>query len=284
MRVDQALRAAAARLAASDTPMLDARVLAMRAFGLDEAGLIAEAGRELSAEERARLDAFVARRERGEPVAHIVGRREFWSLDIEVAPGVLTPRPDTETLIEAAAARRGEDALLRILDLGCGSGAVLCALLHVFPNAEGLGVDADAAAVALTNRNLRRLGQDARGEAVIGDWFDGVEGLFDLVVSNPPYIPASDRDRLPREVRDFEAAGALFSGADGLDDIRRILAGAPRRLAANGLMIIEFGQGQAAAVEALARAAFKDAVVEVAHDLGRRPRAIVIDQALQKTG
>jgi release factor glutamine methyltransferase len=284
MRLEAHLRAAAARLRESDTARLDVRLLAMRALGLDAAGLILAAERELSDAELAALDVLVARRERGEPVAHIIGRREFWSLDLEVEPGVLVPRPDTETLINAAIARRDRRARLRVLDLGCGSGAILCALLTAFPHAEGLGVDVDPAAVALADRNLRRLGLGARGRAAPGDWFAGLAERFDLILANPPYIPEGDRALLAREVRDFEAPRALFSGADGLDDIRRILAGAPRRLAADGLTILEFGAGQAPAVAALARAAFPGAAVDIKADLGGRPRAAVIDLAPQKTG
>lgn len=272
------------RLSASDTAALDARVLAMHGLGLDATGLILAADRLMTDKECARLDALVARRARGEPVAHIIGRREFWSLDIEVGPGVLVPRPETETLIEAAISRRDSQAGLSILDLGVGSGAILCALLSVFPEAEGLGVDLDPAAVALSNRNLARLGFSSRARAVEGDWFAGIEGRFDLIAANPPYIPAGERGRLPREVREFEAPRALFSGADGLDDMRRILSEAPRRLAADGLMIVEFGAGQEEAAAALARASFPGAAVEIRRDLGGRPRAVMVDRALQKTG
>lgn len=278
MRLDEALRSAAARLVDSGTPMLDARVLAMHALKLDEAGLISDSDRALTAAERARFEALIDRRARGEPVAYIVGRREFWSLEIEVEPGVLVPRPDTETLIEAAIGRCKAGDALKLLDLGCGTGAILCALLREFPNSEGQGVDVDAAAVALTNRNLDRLGLSRRGTAAAGDWFEGVCGAYDVIVSNPPYIPEGERDALPRDVRDFESPQALFSGADGLDAIRRLLSGAPARLSRQGLMIVEFGAGQANSVEGLARAAFPGALVEIVNDLAGRARAVVIDR------
>lgn len=279
LSLDAWLRAAAARLANSDTPILDARVIVKHAFGLDDAGLILEAGRELTAEEVARLDALVARRAAGEPVAYIVGEKEFWGLTFRVEPGVLVPRPDSETLIEAAVRRRPRAAALRILDLGTGTGCLVCALLSVFPNAVGIAVDRNQTAARLARDNARTLGLADRLAVVCGDWGAPLAGRFDFIVSNPPYIRAGDRARLPVEARNYEDPAALFAGPDGLAAYRRIFAAAPDLLAERGLMILELGEGQDGAVGALARGAFPQARIETAADLACRPRALVIDLA-----
>lgn len=275
--IEEALKRGARALALSTTPTLDARVMMMAAIGCDEARLVLDGARALTDAERAAFEAMVERRARQEPIAHIVGRKEFWSLDIEVGAGILVPRPDSETLISAVVARRNAAAPLSILDLGCGSGALLGALLSAFPNASGLGVDISEAAVALTARNLARLGQGNRAHAKAGDWFADVDGRFDVIISNPPYIPVGDRDILPREVAGYEDERALFAGVDGLEACRRILAGAPRFLAQDGLLVLEFGEGQETAVKDLARRAFPTARTHVERDLAARPRAIVID-------
>ncbi|MBB5519147.1 peptide chain release factor N(5)-glutamine methyltransferase [Amphiplicatus metriothermophilus] len=277
--LDQYTRAAAARLGGSDTPQLDARVIVKHAFGLDDAGLILEAGRELTAEEVARLDALVARRAAGEPVAYIVGEKEFWGLSFRVASGVLVPRPDSETLIEAAARRRPPEAALRILDLGTGTGCLVCALLRAFPNATGIALDRSETAARLARANARRLGLAARLTAVCGDWGAPIAGRFDLVVSNPPYIPEGDREKLAAGVRDHEDPAALFAGPDGLDAYRRILGAAPDLLADGGLMILELGERQDGPVAALARGALPQGRIAIEADLAGRPRALVIDLA-----
>lgn len=277
MTLERYLRMAAARLSESPTRHLDVRVLAKYALGLDDAGLIAAGGQSLSAEMLKALDAAVTRRASGEPVAHIVGRREFWSLDIEVGPGILVPRTDSEALVEAVVRRCDAAAPLKILDLGCGSGALLCALLSAFPAAEGLGVDINPEAVALTSRNLERLGFASRSRARLGDWFTGVDSRFDIIVSNPPYIRTVDRDTLPREVRDHEDARALFAGADGLDAYRRILPAVSERLSKGGLAVLEFGAGQGDAIKELATNALPTARMSVEADLSGLPRAFVID-------
>lgn len=281
--LDGLIRWGAARLSTSPTASLDARVLAKSAFGFDDAQLIARGSEEPDARGAARFAAMIERRTHDEPVAHITGRREFWSLDLEVEPGILVPRADSETLVEAIVRRRPAKEPLKILDLGCGSGALLCALMSAFPNAAGLGVDLKPAAVALTSRNLRRLGFGGRADAQIGDWFAAIDRRFDVVVANPPYIPSGDRDTLPREVRDFEDADALFAGADGHGAHRRIFADAPARLAADGLLAVEFGEGQATAINELARKALPGGTLSVENDLSGRPRALVIDLRGGKT-
>lgn len=276
-RIEALIRWAAAEFTRSPTPMIDARVLAKAAFGVDDAQLIADGSRSASDAELVLFVSMISRRAKEEPVAHIVGRREFWSLEFEVAPGILVPRADSETLIDAVLSRRRRDAPLKIVDLGCGSGALLCALLSEFPKASGLGVDIDPKAVGLTLRNIARLGFSARARAEAGDFLNATNERFDIVISNPPYIRTGDRDRLPGEVRNFESPLALFGGEDGLAAYRAILERAPGRLAEGGLMVLEFGEDQAGPVNEIARSAFPEALISVENDLAGRPRALVID-------
>lgn len=283
MILEHSLRAAAARLANSQTPLLDARVLAKYALGLDDAGLILDANRPLTEEERAKLDALVARRARGEPVAYITGEKEFYGLTFRMAPGVLAPRPDSETLIEAAIAARGRGAALRILDLGTGAGCLLCALLAVFPKATGVGVDINDAAVKLAAENAKALHLAGRAAFRIGNWAAGLGGPFDLIVSNPPYIAEGDRELLAADIRDFEDPRALFAGKDGLDAYRQILAAVPALLAQGGLTILELGFGQHQAVAGLAAEALPAARINAQADLAGVPRALVIDLSQQKS-
>lgn len=277
LRLGALVRWGASQLGGSASPMLDARALAKAAFGMDDAALILNEDRLLDCAERDRFAAMIARRGRGEPVAHIVGRREFWSLDIEVAPGVLVPRPDSETLIASVLKRRPKSEPLRILDLGCGSGALLCAILHEYPAASGVAVDLNPDAVMVTSRNLDRLGFGPRAAVLNGSWFGPVTGPFDVVISNPPYIPAGERDRLPREVRDFENPLALFAGADGLEAYRTILAACRNYVNPDGLIVLELGAGQADAVKKIATAALPDGRIDIENDLAACPRALVID-------
>lgn len=276
-RIDALIRWAAAKFQESSTPTIDARALAKCAFNLDEAGLVTQSKQTIGEALLERFVAMVERRANAEPVAHIIGRREFWSLDIEVEPGILVPRPDSETLIDAVVRRRSADLSLRIADLGCGSGALLCALLKEFPHAKGVGVDINEQAVAVTARNLSRLGFSDRAQAARGRWFDVVEGAFDVVISNPPYIPLGRRDSLPREVREYESPLALFGGEDGFDAYRQIAAGAREHIAPDGLMVLEFGEGQACVVNEIAATALPEAQIVVEKDLAGRPRALVID-------
>lgn len=277
LRVDALVRWAAKEFTNSTTPLLDARVLAKFAFNLDDVSLIAQGDRAVDEEAAQYFRRLVERRGRAEPVAYIVGRREFWSLDLELSPGILVPRADSETLVEAVLARRAHALPHRILDLGCGSGALLSALLAEFPNARGLAVDIDPEAVALTSRNLARLGFEGRAQAVRSDWFAEVSGAFDIIVSNPPYIRTVDRSALSREVAEYENPIALFAGLDGLDAYRRILAAAPPFLAPGGLVVAEFGEGQAESVKHMAEGAFPGVKTAIETDLSGRPRAVVID-------
>ncbi len=195
------------------------------------------------------------RRAAGEPLSRIVGKREFWGLPLTISPQVLDPRPETETIVEAAIGILSDrrDEQLHILDLGVGSGALLCALLTEFANARGVGLDISAGAADVALGNLDTCGLSKRAEIRIGDWTSGLEGRFDLIVSNPPYIPTNDLQRLPREVRNFDPWLALDGGFDGLAAYRRILPGSRSLLAPGGWLLAEFGAGQAAKVAAIAK-------------------------------
>ena len=252
----EALGALAARLGAAgiENPKREARSL-LRAAGISSLDLLGAPDAPLAAAQAARLAAMAERRAAHEPLARILGRREFWSLELAISPAVLDPRPDTETIVEAALkafAGRREEAL-RILDLGTGSGALLCALLSEFPRATGLGIDISPAAVAVARENLARCGLAARGEARVGDWGAGLEGPFDLIVSNPPYIPSGDIAGLERGVRDYDPALALDGGGDGLTAYRALMPEIARLLAGNGgRFFVEIGVGQAERVNMIA--------------------------------
>jgi release factor glutamine methyltransferase len=235
-------------------PQADARLLLCAAAEIDRATLITGPDRPLGAEAKALFDRYVARRRAREPVSRILRHREFWSLDLEVTPAVLDPRPDTETLIAAALAhlgtRRGDQ--LRILDLGAGSGAILCALLQDCPEALGWGVDRSPEACRVARRNLVRCGFAARSLVVCGDWGAALAAArFDLVLSNPPYIETAAIERLDPEVRLHDPHAALDGGWDGLQAYRLIARQAPALVAPGGAIFLEVGAGQAGAVAAL---------------------------------
>ncbi len=241
------------RCAELEDPGREARLALCAAARLPPAALIAAPEAPLGAA-AARLEDFATRRVSGEPLSKIVGMREFWGLALTVSRDVLDPRPETETLVEAARALFADRRLdqLRVLDLGVGSGALLCALLHEFVNARGLGVDVSAAAAEVARRNVAACGFADRAEIRVGSWADGVPGPFDLIVSNPPYIPTADIEVLSREVRDFDPRLALDGGIDGLAAYRIILPAAARLIAPDGLLLVEAGAGQAGAVMAIA--------------------------------
>jgi release factor glutamine methyltransferase len=224
------------------------------------------------------LDALVARRARREPLALILGRQGFWSLDLEVSADTLVPRADSETLIEAAlAVFPDRHSVRRVLDLGTGTGCLLLAALTEFPDAWGLGVDRVPAAAALAARNAGRAGLGHRTSILCGDWADAISAPFDLILANPPYISSADIPGLMPEVAGHEPGTALDGGADGLDAYRAILPELPRLLAAGGATILELGAGQAAPVALLARASgFAD--VATRQDLAGVARALIVRQ------
>ena len=247
MTVGEAVRSAADTLSASAaTPRLDAELLMAHALGVERDTLLLS---HLDDPVPAAFAPLLARREGGEPIAYILGRRDFWTIALEVGPGVLIPRPDSETLLEAAVTHFRGRAPARILDLGTGPGTLLLAALAEWPHAQGLGVDASEAALDYARRNAARLALADRAELSRGDWADGVAGLWDLILCNPPYVEtAAD---LPRDVVEWEPAEALFAGADGLADYRRLAPQVAPLLAPAGIACVEVGAGQAEAVAAL---------------------------------
>ncbi|WP_207483645.1 peptide chain release factor N(5)-glutamine methyltransferase [Arenibaculum pallidiluteum] len=250
----EAQRMAEARLreAGIESPELDARLLVQHALGLTRERLMIQARAMLTLAMVDRIMALVERRAAREPVSRILGRREFWSLELRLDPSTLDPRPDTETVVEAALSRVADRrAPLRVLDLGTGTGCILLALLSELPAATGLGVDVQPAAVATAAANAARLHLDGRAAFRHGDWAAGIDERFDLVVSNPPYIPDGDIAGLAPEVRAHDPLPALAGGPDGLDAYRALAPEMQRLLAPGGAVALEVGQGQDAAVAAL---------------------------------
>ena len=265
------------RSAGIETPQLDVRLLVAAALNLEPDALRAAVDRALSAAERARIEMLLTRRiEAREPVSRILGRREFWSAEIRISPDVLDPRPDSETLIEAALALFPNHAApLRVLDLGTGSGCLLLSALHEYPNAAGVGVDASEKSLEVAAENASCLGFAARVRFVRGDWGRGLAERFDLVLCNPPYIAESERASLAPEVACHDPPGALFAGPEGLDAYRTILPDLARLLAPYGRALFEIGATQAQAVSGIAHAAGL-AIVEIKRDLAGRDRCVVL--------
>ena len=269
--VRQAIAAAATRLDFSETPRLDAELLMAHALGVPREQLLL---RHLDDPAPAAFAELVERRVAHEPVAYITGTRAFWTIDLAVGPGVLIPRPDSETLIEAAIEFFGERSPSKILDLGTGSGALLFAALTQWPRSQGWGVDSSGEALAYAHRNLKALGLKGRGHLSLQGWLGAQEGgrRYDLILCNPPYIATGTQ--LPREVIEHEPAQALFAGEDGLDDYRMLAPLLPSALSDNGVACIEIGwdQGTSAAKY------FRDAGLDVAarRDLAGRDRCLVV--------
>jgi release factor glutamine methyltransferase len=275
--IAQARRAAADQLRERgfDSPDLDARLLVSHALGLDHAALIAQSARRLSVAETEAVDAVVARRLAHEPVARILGAKEFWSLPLRITPDVLVPRPETETVVEAvlAVAERGRP--LRIADLGVGSGAILLALLRELPMAFGVGTDRDADALGVAHDNAHRLGLAARAGFVACDFGTALAGGCDIVVSNPPYIPTPEIAALAPDVRDHDPRAALDGGPDGLAAYRAIAADAARLLAVGGWLAVEIGADQDEAVSGLLASYGLSVADAPRRDLAGRPRVIM---------
>jgi release factor glutamine methyltransferase len=264
--VRQWLADAAARLG----DRAEADILLAHALGRSRSWLIAHADDAVDAAGAAAFAALVQRRAAGEPVAYLTGHRGFWTLELEVTPATLIPRPETELLVELALARLPHDGAPRVVDLGTGSGAIALAIARECPHARVLATDASAAALAVAQRNAQanRLGNV---DFARSDWFAALAGeRFDLIVSNPPYIAAGDPHLKQGDLR-FEPASALASGSDGLDDIRRIVDGAPQHLAAGGWLLFEHGWDQGVAVRGLLEAAGYGEVF-TAQDLEGRDR------------
>ena len=276
MTPDGLIATASVRLGAAgiERPRAEARLLLAHVLGGERSRTLSGA---LTPEQAADFERLVARRAAREPLAYITGHKEFWSLDFEVGPGVLVPRPDSETLIEEALKLFPDrDAPLRIGDLGAGSGALLIAALTEFPKAIGLGFESSLAAHAWAQRNLGiHVPGHVPGRAQIlpDDWRTAPEDYFDLILCNPPYIPSADIAALEPEVRDHEPRAALDGGRDGLDAYRGLAGLLPRVLRPDGIAILEIGVGQGAAMEPLFRTL---EMVRIAPDLAGIPRALVL--------
>lgn len=285
LTIAAALRRAAESLAAAGVPAAprEARLLLGHAIGGGPEILVADPGRPLSGDEAAGLDRLVRRRRRREPMSHILGRREFWSLEFRVTADTLDPRPDSETLIEAAlAAIPDRDAGLDILDLGTGTGCLLLALLSELPNSRGLGIDISDAALSVAGENANRLGLAHRAVFRRGDWGRGITGRFDVIVANPPYIRRDDIALLQPEIARFEPTVALDGGADGLDCYRAIGDDLARLLAPHGFAAVEIGEGQATEIKRI----FLESGLEIRnlrHDLSDIARCLVAAPAVELT-
>src|SRR6202034_299761 len=277
MIVDQARRFWAAEFHAAglDSPELDARILVGHALSLDHVGLVAAGARKLAPGEAGAVAALARRRLAHEPIARIVGSKEFWGLGLAVDAATLVPRPESATVVEAAfaAVDRGRARPLRIADLGTGSGAILLALLSELPTAFGVGTDTNPGALTVARDNARRLGL-TRASYIACDLAVALRGTFDLIVSNPPYVASADIAALPPEVRLFDPLRALDGGPDGLHFYRALAGAAPALLAPDGALVVELAAGQAESVAALFAAA---GLVPSAPrpDLNGMPRALV---------
>ncbi len=228
-----------------DAPAFEARALLSGVLGLSREEMLARPEQSIDAGARDRFAHALGRRAGGEPLARITGQREFWSLPIGLGADTLIPRPDSETVVEAALALVAErDKEHSILDLGTGSGCLLFAFLAELPHARGLGIDHAAGAISVARDNACRLGFSDRSEFRIGDWADGLSGPFDIIVSNPPYVGREEWGTLPTEVRDFEPELALIGGWDGLSAYRALVPGIKRLLGPDGFAVLELGAGQ----------------------------------------
>jgi release factor glutamine methyltransferase len=254
----------------SDTSRLDAELIMAEALNIDRDKLI------LSPPDRVVPERFwtmVRRRKKGEPIAYITGRRAFWNIDVHVGPGVLVPRPDSEVLIAAAVEHfERTDGPTQVLDLGTGPGTLLLAALDIWPKAAGIGIDVSRRALSYASANARRLGFERRAKFKIGNWAEGLDDSFDLILCNPPYI--AEGAELGRGVREFEPGEALFAGEQGLDAYRALAPQLPRLLNKGGFAAVEIGHDQAEVVTALL--AHDQLQARVAQDLADRPRAVLL--------
>jgi len=278
--VEAARRSLAVRFKSGqiDSAELDARMLVGAVLGLDLTGMIAAADRLISSDQAMRLEDFARRRLAGEPVARILGRKEFWGLPLKLSTATLVPRPDTETVVELALemlrASPLPDRVLRLADIGTGSGAILLALLSELPDAFGVGTDISQAALRTASANAAELALNDRAVFVVCDYAAALAGGFDLIVSNPPYIRSAEVAGLAAEVRDHDPRAALDGGADGLDAYRALIPEAARLLRPGGALVVEAGRGQSGPIKGLMTAAGLTHDRPAKADLAGIPRAV----------
>lgn len=281
LTIEAARRALATRLKGNniETPDLDARLLIGAALGLDHTGLATQAERKITDDEAKAIDRSAQRRTAHEPIARILGHKEFWGLDFHISEATLVPRPDTETVVEAALdVLRGDHRATtapRIADIGTGSGAILLALLSELPQATGVGTDISTAALATAELNAQQLGLAGRASFVQCDYAAGLSGPFDLIVSNPPYIRSADIATLDPDVRNHDPHLALDGGADGLAAYRTIIPQAAGLLTGHGFLIFEVGYDQSIPVSEIMRAAGLAVSPVPRTDLGGVHRAVM---------
>jgi len=276
LTLDTAVRDAARQFedAGVDHPMLDVRILICHALGIDRARMATSGERMLSEEERKTIRSMIGRRCRREPVARILGRREFWSLPFGLNEATLEPRPDSETIIEVTLKKLAGRQDVSILDAGTGTGCLLLALLHELPQATGVGADVNPQAVEQARDNAAALGLDTRAVIRISNWLDNiVSDRFDVIVSNPPYIQSQDIPTLMPEVRNYDPLLAMDGGSDGLDAYHALIPQLSQRLKPGGFVVFEVGEGQAQSVgELLTQHGFKD--ISFHEDLGGITRCV----------
>jgi len=265
------------RAAGLDEADTDIRVLLGHALGMQDADLHAASAAPVADDARARFEGYLARRIAGESVARIIGQKEFWSLPFRLNSETLVPRPETESVVEAAlAATPDRNARLSVLDLGTGTGILLAAILAERPYASGIGVDRSEGALAVARANLQSLGLGKRAQFVAGDWGAALGGMFDLVVCNPPYVAAREFEQLPLDVRKHDPHLALDGGEDGLDAYRALIPDLERLLNGEGVAVLELGRGQEPAVAGLAHAAGLVVATRARPDLAGIPRAMTL--------
>ncbi|WP_119309865.1 peptide chain release factor N(5)-glutamine methyltransferase [Cohaesibacter haloalkalitolerans] len=284
MRLDQKIAEMARRLADEgiETARLDARLLASHGLSLSETDIILQFDRSLDADEMALLDAFIARRAEREPIAHILGYREFWGLDFKVTKDTLVPRPDSETLVAGVLDRIADKrAPLKLVDIGTGTGCLLLSLLSELPNARGVGSDISPAALAVAQENAQSLGLSGRVAFVEASYADAFAGGMDILISNPPYLAETEMADIERDVADYDPLGALVSGATGLEAYEAIFAAIASWQQKPSLMAFEFGYRQAAAVKSLAQvhglAEENDTHCHILQDLGGQNRILLLE-------
>lgn len=254
---------------------LDAEVLARQVLGWDRARFLADRNEKATSVFLLQYEPLVARRERREPVSYILGTREFWGLPFEVGPDVLIPRHETEFIIEETFALIGKDSRPLIIDVGTGSGCIAIALAREIPGARVIATDVSKHALDVARRNAVRHEVADRITFVETSFLDGIEETADVIVSNPPYVPAVSQPGLTPEVRDYEPAVAVFAGDDGLDGLRSVLEGAAARLAPGGWLVMEFGCGQDDCVRQLVSGAGGLEIAKIRHDLQDIPRTVI---------
>jgi release factor glutamine methyltransferase len=266
-----------------DLASIDAEVLAREALGWDRARYLAQRSDRPPAHFERNYEHLLQRREAREPVSQILGRREFWGRDFEVSRAVLTPRPETELIVESALVRwpTGTSEHIRVVDVGTGSGCLAVTLASEWPAASVIATDISADALAVAARNAKRHGVEARVHLIETNLLDAIEGRFDLIVSNPPYVPEGARPVLPREVRDYEPAAALFGGPDGFRVIEALLDQTAARLGNDGVLIFEFGAGRDDRIQQLLRARPSLQLQEIREDLQDIPRVAIVRRAIR---